>query len=71
MGNFISLNVEVRWNERNNPMKKVNLPKHVKDKIDQVFNWSLLGNAPKSKFQRKVFVFYYIVVEKYALISQL
>ena len=49
-------------------MKKVNLPKHVKDKIDQVFNWSVLGNAPKSKFQRKVFVFYYIAVEKYALI---
>ena len=40
-GKFISLNVEVRWNERNNPMKKVNLPKHVKDKIDQIFNWSI------------------------------
>ena len=49
-------------------MKKLNLPKHVKDKIDQVFSWPVLGNAPKSKFQWKVFVFYYTVVEKYALI---
>ena len=35
-------NVEVRWDEHNNPMKKSNRSKHIKDNLDHVFNWSVL-----------------------------
>ena len=64
-------NVEVRWEEHNNPMNKSNPSKHVKDNLDHVFNWSLLANAPKNMFQQKVLEVYYIVLEKPTLNKQL
>ena len=45
-------------------MKKSNPSKHIKDNVDNVFNWSLLANAPKNIFQRKVLEAYYINLEK-------
>ena len=57
-------NVEVCWNEHNNPLKKSNPSKHIKDNIDHFFNWLALANAPKNMFQRKALVTYYIVLEK-------
>ena len=47
-------NVEVCWDEHNNPMKKSNPLKPIKDNLDCAFNWSVLANAPKNMFQRKV-----------------
>ena len=35
-----------------------------------VFNWSVLANAPKNMFQRKVLEAYYIVLEKHTLNEQ-
>ena len=31
-------NVEVRWDEHNNSMKKSNPSKHIKDNLDHIFN---------------------------------
>ena len=45
-------------------MNKSNSSKHIKDNLDDVFNWSVLGNAPKNMFQRKVLEAHYIVLEK-------
>ena len=45
-----SRNVEVRWNEHNNPMKKSNPSKYIIDNLDPVFNSSVLTNAPKNMF---------------------
>ena len=47
-------NIEVRWNELNNPMKKSNLSKHVKDIVDHVFYWPMLVKAPTNMFWRIV-----------------
>ena len=30
--------VEIRWDEHNNPMKKSNPSKHIKDNLDKAFN---------------------------------
>ena len=57
-------NVEVRWDEYNNPMKNSNPSNHIKDNLDKVFNWSVLANAPKNMFQQKILEAYYIVLEK-------
>ena len=46
-------NVEVRWDEHNNPMEKSNPSKHIKDNVDHVFNWSVLANAKKTPISRK------------------
>ena len=43
-------NVEVSWNEHNNPMKKSNSLKHIKDNVDHGFNWSVLANATQTCF---------------------
>ena len=64
-------NIEVRWDEHNNPMKKSNPLKQIKDNLDHVFNWSVLANAPKNMFQQKVPEAYYIVLEKPTLNVQL
>ena len=64
-------NVEVRWDEHNNSMNKSNPSKHIKDNLDHVLNWSVLANAPKNMFQRKVLEAYYIVLEKPTLNEQL
>ena len=64
-------NVEVRWEEHNNPMKKSNPSKHLKDNLDHVFNWPVLANAPENMFQQKVLEAYYIVLEKPNLNQQL
>ena len=64
-------NVEVRWDEHSNPMNKSNPSKDIKDNLDHVFNWSVLANAPKNMFQRKVLETYYIVLEKATLNEQL
>ena len=53
-------NVEGRWDEYNNPMNKSNPPKHIENNLDHVFNRSVLANAPKNMFQRKVLETYYI-----------
>ena len=63
-------NVEVRWDEHNNPMNKSNLLKHIKDNLDHVFNWSVLANVPKNMFQQNVLETYYIVLEKPTLNEQ-
>ena len=52
-------------------MNKSNPSKHVKDNLDHVFNWSVLANASKKMFQRKVLEAYYIVLEKTTLNEQL
>ena len=41
------------------------------DNLDHAFNWSVLANAPKNIFQRKVLKAYYIVLEKPTLNEQL
>ena len=64
-------NIEVHWDEHNNPMKKSNPLKQIKDNLDHVFNWSVLANAPKNMFQQKVPEAYYIVLEKPTLNVQL
>ena len=43
-------------------MDKSNQSKHVKDNPD-VFNWSMLANAPKNIFQEKALEAYFIVLE--------
>ena len=54
-------NVEVRWNEHNNPNnKKSNASKHLKSNIEHVFTWAVISNAPKNKFKRKVIEAYII-----------
>ena len=57
-------NVEVRWDERNNPMKKSNPSKHIKDNLDHVFNWLVLANVPENMFQQKFLESCYIVLEQ-------
>ena len=64
-------NIEVRWDEHNNPMKKSNPSKYIKDNLDHVFNWLVLANGPKNMLQRKVLEVYYIVLEKLTLNEQL
>ena len=43
-------NVEVHWDEHDNPMNKSNSLKPIKDNLDHVLNWSVLANAPKNMF---------------------
>ena len=43
-------NVEVCWDEHNNPMNKSNPLKHIKDNLDHVFNWSVLANIPRKTY---------------------
>ena len=57
-------NVEVRWDEHNNPTKKWNPLKQNKGNLDHAFNWPVLANAPKNMFQRKVLEAHYIVLER-------
>ena len=64
-------NVEVRWDEHNNPMNKSNPSKHIKDNLDHIFDWSVLANGRKNMFQRKFLEPYYIVLEKPTLNEQL
>ena len=52
-------------------MNKSNPSKHIENNLDHVFNRSVLANAPKNIFQRKVLETYYIVLEKPALNEQL
>ena len=67
----IITNVEVRWDEHNNPMNKSNPSKHIKDNLDHIFDYPVLAKAPKNMFQRKVLEAYYIVLEKPTLNEQL
>ena len=64
-------NAEICWDEHNNPMNKSNPSKRIKDNFDHVFSWSVLANAPKNMFQRKVVKTYYNVLEKPTLNVQL
>ena len=64
-------NVQKRQDELDNPINKSNPSKHIKDNLDHVFNWSVLTNAPKNMFERKVPEANYIVLEKPALNEQL
>ena len=57
-------NVEVRWDEHKNSMKKSNPSKHIKDDLDHVFNWSVNANVPKNMFQQSILQAHYIVLEK-------
>ena len=43
-------NVEVRWEEHNNLLKKSNRSKHIKDNLGHIFNWLVLAIAPKNMF---------------------
>ena len=62
-------NVEVRWDEYNDEMKKSNPSTHIKDNLDHVFIWTVLANARRNlcMFKRKVPEVYYIVLEKATL----
>ena len=64
-------NVEVHWDEHNNPMKRSSPSKHIKDNLDHVVNWSVNANAPKNMFQQNFLQAYYIVLEKPTLNEQL
>ena len=64
-------NVEIRWNEHNNPTKSSNPAKHISSNIDHVFTWTVIANAPKNKFQRKILEAYYIVLLRPTLNDQL
>ena len=64
-------NCEVGWDGHSYALKKSNPLKHIKDNLDHVFNWSVLANAPKNMFQRKVLEAYYIALEKPTLNEQL
>ena len=64
-------NVEVRWGEHNNPTKVLNPSKHIKDNVDHVFHWLVIGRAPTNTFQLKVLEAYYIVLEIPTLNDQL
>ena len=63
-------NVEVRWGEHNNPTKKSNPSKHIKDNVDHMFHWLVLARAPTNTSQRKVLEAY-IVLEKLPLMINL
>ena len=64
-------NLQVHGDEHNNPMKKSNPSKHIKDDLDHAFNCSLLASAPKNMFQRKVLEAYYIVLNEYLELDRL
>ena len=73
-GNYLGesiQNVELCWDEHNNPVNKSNPLKYIKDNLDHVFNWSVLANAPKNMFKGKVLEAFYIVLEKRTLNEQL
>ena len=46
-------NVEVRWNERNNPTKISEPSKHLRNNINHYFTWALISNAPKNAKTRR------------------
>ena len=62
-------NVELCCNKHNNPMKTSNQWKHIKDYVNHVLNWPVLGNAPKNKFQQKVLEVCYIILDKSLLLT--
>ena len=41
-------------------MKKSNPSKHIKNNVDYGVSWSMLANAPKNMFQRKVLERHYM-----------
>ena len=41
-------NVEVRWNEQNNPTKSSEPLKHLRRNITHCFTWAVISNAPKN-----------------------
>ena len=46
-------NAEGRWNEHNNPIKRLELLKHLRSNIDHYFTWAVISNAPKNPKIRK------------------
>ena len=64
-------NIEVRWNGLNNPTKKSNLSKHVKDTVDRVFYWPKLAKAPTKMFWRIVLEMFTLSYENLCLMSNL
>ena len=46
-------NVEVRWNEHNNPTKSLEPSKHLQSNIIHYFTWAVISNAAKNAKTRK------------------
>ena len=64
-------NVETRWKERNTPSGKSNSSKHINSHLDHIFTWSIICNAPTSKFKPKAIEAYFIAINKPTLNDQL
>ena len=57
-------NVEVRWNEHNNPTKSSEASKHLRSNINHYFTWAVISNAPKNAKTRKNLEASYIALWK-------
>ena len=57
-------NVEVRWNEYNNPTKSSEPSKHLRSNINHYFTWVVISNAPKNAKTRKNLEASYIALWK-------
>ena len=55
--------------EYNNPTKKSNMSKKLRNKIDHVFTWTVRDNASKNKFRRKILDAYYTMLLKPAIVT--
>ena len=47
------LNVDVRWNDHNNPTKNLEPSKHLRSNISHYFSWAVIWNAPENAKTRK------------------
>ena len=63
-------NVEVRWNEHNNPTKSSEPSKHLRNNINHYFTWAVISNAPKNAKTRKNLEASYIALWKPSLNEQ-
>ena len=57
-------NVEVRWNEHNNPTKSSEPSKYLRSNINHYFTWAVISNAPKNAKTRKNLEASYIALWK-------
>ena len=64
-------NVEVRWNEHNDPRGKSEPSKHLTNNLEHKFQWSIICNAPINTRSRKNLEAFYIALQKPSLNEQL
>ena len=60
-------NVEVKWNEHNNPTKSSEPSTHLRSNISHCFKWAVISNAPKIVKTRKNLEASYIALWKPSL----